>query len=227
MPHTSIGSELATTTTTHRIAPAPGEDWLRKLASERRRVSCQLLARRIYVEDSINNNNTKRSAAAPSTTTTTTDFTKSSRSKKRPIPGLDIIPLHAKPSSSFSSSQIAVGRVFFRPRPFQLIPTDVGQWMVQRGLAVPSQDGGMYPHADAIADRTIVDGETDPQQFRRQHIRYMNELVQAEYAACAGSYGIWSNPLYRTQRRDVVEEVEFQQTANALQKLWRWIRHGG
>jgi hypothetical protein len=94
--------------------------------------------------------------------------------------------------------------------------------MIRSGRAVALEDS-LY-HGSSNAER-LVDTSESVKDLQRD-ASYLNQLAQLEYEAAKGFYGVWSDHAYREQRKDVVDEVEFQSNATRLQKLWRWIRGG-
>ena len=195
-----------------------GKAWLQALAEQRAIVKCQLLGREIPVSAGANDSNISASGAAG----------RMGRNK-RPIPGLAALTnstsaasLDHNRSSSHEADgegQVAVAYVRYYPKRYPILGTDLGESMVKAGRAIPSEDG-LYTHA---ATERVVDA-TDNVKLLRKDAAYVERLESAEYQACTGSYGIWADPAYRESRSDVVEEVEFQQSASFLKKTWRWLR---
>ena len=186
------------------------EEHLKRLASERTLVSCQLLARQVV-------------------SSVRTDD--GSNSKKRPM--LAVMPELAQEDASKtvelqqSSSQIpevAICRVTYRPSFFQLFSTDVAQSLVLSGNAsVSSSVLGQQQSASQVS--TIRDSSQRLDDLR-DDLKYLDRLTKAEFEAAAKSLGMWSVREVREAKRDVMDEVEFQTKATAIQKLWRWIRGG-
>jgi hypothetical protein len=159
--------------------------------------------------------------------------------QKRVIPGFE--RKSHRDNHDTLAQQIAVGRLYYRPQP-QLFATDLGLHMVRWGHANPS-NGGLYgdekeetpsilSSSSSTSDSTrerrragVVD-TTESVQDLQKDVKYMEQLVQAEYTAAREARGQWADPGVRSRRRDIVEEVEFQATATFWQKLWRRLRGG-
>lgn len=190
-----FGQQIALSYDTQEEVSA-GKEWIRKLAEQRSLVRCQLLGRRVP------------HCGASS---------QLASRNKRPIPGL------TSDESVFETSagneHAAVAKLFYRPKPMDLLPTDLGELMILKGFAVVSEDG-LFPHTPA---ERVVD-TTDAIKILQRDGAYMERLGRTEYQAARGSYGVWANPDYRTARADVVDEVNFQERASVFRKIWRWWR---
>jgi hypothetical protein len=73
-------------------------------------------------------------------------------------------------------------------------------------------------------ESTLVVDTSDSLKDLEKDTKYMQKLEQAEYLAAKESHGMWSDPQVRSDRKDIVEEIEFEAKATVLQKLWRWLR---
>lgn len=189
-------------------------EWLEILAHNRVIVQCQLLGREVPqpLQHPVDGNTRN----------------------KRPIPGLEPITHNTGASSSSMMSattavhsnqsqsdihQVAVAYVRYFPSRYPLFGVDLGEYMIQTGRAIPSQDG-LYTHTP----KERITDTTHQIEWLRRDAAYIQRLIRAEYMACDQSYGIWMDPMYRECRSDVVEEVNFQHKASMLQKIWRWLR---
>jgi endonuclease YncB( thermonuclease family) len=178
-----------------------GKEWLRKLADQRSLVKCQLLGRRLTAGAGASN-------------------PMIANRSKRPIPGLSAnSAFEMAASTKERGRQLAVAKLFYRPKLMDLVRTDVGEAMILKGYAVVSDDG-LYPHTAA----ECVTDTTDEAKILQRDAAYMDKLGRAEFQAARGSYGVWSDPVYRASRADVVDEVEFQENASIVRKAWRWWR---
>ena len=102
--------------------------------------------------------------------------------------------------------------------------TDLAEFLARTGRAgvEDGDDGGLLARhdprdriSDASASVAILKGDA----------AYLVRLGHAEYEAARGSHGMWADPDVRRRRPDVVDEIEFQETAPWWKKLWRWL-HG-
>jgi uncharacterized short protein YbdD (DUF466 family) len=92
------------------------------------------------------------------------------------------------------------------------------------GQAVVS-DNGLYVHnTNNHHDDRIVDTTQNIADLQRD-AKYLSERLSrgAEYQAAKGSYGVWANERYRSCRKDVVDEINFQRQAGFFKKVWRWF----
>lgn len=190
------------------LREAPGE-WLARLCRDRTTVSLQLIARRVM--DQGDDTNEQRLGTASRI---------GMRKSKRDIPELDFS------SSKTTQSQIAIGRLYYRPKLAQFQSSDVGLSLVRYGRATPVSDGLWKSLLDS---HVVVESNKDEsaQEAAKQSSRdatYASQLSQAEYEAAAGSYGMWTDAEIRKNRADIVDEAEFQTTAPVWKKAWRWIR---
>ena len=188
----------------------PGE-WFERLAREHTPVTLQLLGRRIA----------ERAVAPPGQSNMT--FLPH-KPHKRKIPGLEsaLDSTAVREFTEENTEQIAVARMYFRPKATQWTPIDIAQSMVRFGRANISSNGlyGSIGAKDRLLDTTesVKDLQADAE--------YMETLAQAEYKAASESRGMWADHSVRQSRKDIVDEVEFQSTASFWQKLWRQLRGG-
>ena len=219
-------SNYRNATTASNLSGLTNVEWLESLAKERMFVSCQLLGRREVV-----------AAHVPSSST-------SRPSHKRKIPGLEILENsgedalnrtdrqsnNSSSSTSDASSQVAVGRLYYRS-PTSLFdqmrqlffPTDVALSLVEMGRACVIGDEETL--VSSSLSYRVVD-TTDSVRDLRRDVAYVERLHRAQNEAVAHSRGIWQNPLIRNVCADIVKEVEFQTKGRWWQKLWRWVRGG-
>jgi len=189
----------------------PEREWLQKLAEQRLVVKCQLIGREVPIPNSSSNSNKGRSKRAIPGLLETTDPNNINNNNNK---------LYDNDRGDDAEQQVAVAYVHYYPKRHPLLGKDLGETMVKFGRAVASQDAGLYAHT---ATEQVVDATKDITTLRKD-VSYMERLERAEYEACNGSYGVWADPNYRENRRDVVEEVEFQQKASVFRKAWRWLR---
>lgn len=189
--------------------------WLQQLASERTKMTCQLLAR-VQLHHPTESTGGDRSRATGSSHS---DNDRRDWSEKRKM---------APKTSNLGSdtrnddtSAIAVGKLFYRPR-MQLFATDVGELLIRNGRASVAAEQGMY----GLSSHERITETSDSVRDLQRDAAYMERLSRAEYDAAANYYGIWTDPAYREKRRDLVEEVEFQTRAPWWRKVSRWIRGG-
>jgi hypothetical protein len=184
----------------------PGE-WLARLADEHTTVTCQLLARRVFDEE------TDSSILVGS----------SSQSQKRSMD--TVLPELNKRSDqqSLVNDQVAVCKVYYRHQKFQLVATDMADSMVRFGRSSAATDGLSY----AESGGRMIDTTTNVKMLRKD-ANYLEQLGNAEFEAAKGSYGMWADPEVRKSqgRADVIEEVLFQTEASVWKKMWRWFRGG-
>jgi hypothetical protein len=123
---------------------------------------------------------------------------------------------------------VAVVKVYFRQpnSSFQFFSTDLARHMVRNGIANPAPCS--YDEAEAgssSSSRRSTTGVTvDTEKLKQQQQRYQEMLHRAEMDAAKEARGMWSDPLVRQERRQIMDEVEFQTSASTLQKLWRWMQ---
>lgn len=216
-PRETLHVEIAGIRTTDHYRNASGEDgpgeWLRRLAADHAVVTMQFLGRRVVFPrsssayDGGDNDNTAADTG------------------KRQIPGLS----SSSTEIDGDATQIAVARLYHRTEPTQFFPTDVAQSMIRWGRAEIAADGlyggGTTASSDTTTKERMMDATDDVKQLQAD-ARYMEGLAKAEYDAARESRGMWADPSIRRKRRDVVSEVEFQETAAWWQKLWRRLRGG-
>lgn len=120
------------------------------------------------------------------------------------------------------AEQIAVCRIYYRPSWFQLFATDLADTLVRYGHA--SVEPEIFMNNEHTNQTTKVVDASSRLEDLRKDVRYLDRLGKLEYEAAKKSYGMWADPFIRETRRDIVDEVDFQATANIFQRLWRWIR---
>jgi hypothetical protein len=124
-------------------------------------------------------------------------------------------------NTSAKDDHIAVGRLFYRPRGHWLRSSGLGESLVRNGRANVSSTGLFAENIDY----PVVDSSANVKDLQRD-TQYIEQLGKAEFQAVQESKGQWSDPSIRQKERELVEEVDFQQNANLLQKLWRRIMKG-
>jgi hypothetical protein len=195
-------------------------------------VRCQLLARQVPIDDSL------------SDCATFSDPLINARKRKLladkiAAGGMDDYSPTAALQNDVTSSrgpttdleQIAVCRITYRPSWFQLFSTDIAESLVRTGNANVSplvisatiDSDGSTPTSNRR--RKVVDSSQRIQDLRKD-VKYLDWLAKAEFQAAKESMGMWSVPEVRASKAEIIEDVEFQTKANALQKLWRWLRGG-
>jgi hypothetical protein len=117
-----------------------------------------------------------------------------------------------------SNDQTAVCRLRYRPGK-SFFRVDLGQSLVRYGRATISS-AGMHVPDESV---TVVDTSESLKDLE-EDTKYMQKLEQAEYLAAKGSHGMFSDAQVRSDRKDIVEEIEFEAKATVIQKLWRWLR---
>ena len=180
---------------------APGE-WLNRLAANHTVVTMQLLGRRVVW----NPPNEQSASSLP-------------EAKKRQIPGLST----GNSITDENANQIAVARLYYRPKPTQLFPTDLAYSMVRWGRADICANGLYGTHASS--NERLLDTTQDVKDVQAD-AKYMDELAKAEYQAAAETRGMWADSSIRQKRSDLLAEVDFQEKATLWQKLWRRLRGG-
>ncbi|CAB9508735.1 expressed unknown protein [Seminavis robusta] len=191
-------------------------EWLQRLASDKTKVTLQLLGRRVPNSPSTGTGNAHNNTMEPNH--------RNKRDVTVILPELeqslqkDNLQQGAEEQQE---QQIAVGRLYYRPSLFQLFATDLATPLVRYGHATAESE--MFMKSLHTEGTKIVDA-TQGLDTIRKDVKYLDRLGKLEYEAAKGSYGMWSDTLIREKRRDIVDEVEFQTNATAWQKLWRWIR---
>ena len=112
----------------------------------------------------------------------------------------------------------AICQVRYRPRMFSLFRQDLASTLVASGRV--SVLSGMHVDESSIS---VIDGSTDLKNLE-EDAKYLERLGSDEFEAVKQNRGMWNDPIVRNERPDLVEEAEFEQTASAGKKLWRWIR---
>lgn len=178
-------------------------------ASERAPVACQLIARKVTTPfgESVQSKSVIKRSILPNSITVAGSLTKE-----------DDLSYH---SNSTKCSETAVGLVFVKPKAFVLASRqDLGESLTLLGLATISKEWYSCKQNENIIDTSESVGDL------RKDASYISRIGRAEFEACKGFYGIWSNEEYRKTRKDIVEEVEFQRKASVWRKLWKFIRGG-
>eukprot|EP00538_Stauroneis_constricta_P000969 CAMPEP_0119570990 /NCGR_PEP_ID=MMETSP1352-20130426/43894_1 /TAXON_ID=265584 /ORGANISM="Stauroneis constricta, Strain CCMP1120" /LENGTH=300 /DNA_ID=CAMNT_0007620667 /DNA_START=92 /DNA_END=994 /DNA_ORIENTATION=- len=99
----------------------------------------------------------------------------------------------------YEENQIAIGRVYYRPSWFRR-KQDLAEMCIE--------------HGDAYYDAT---GNNDEKSLKAK-----------ELDAIRKKKGIWSIDEIRTKlRKDVIDELDFQQNATIVQRVWRYLFRGG
>jgi len=202
-------------------------EWLNRLAEDNTKVRVELLGRRVVAtpkvaRDNNNNNQPMRSGA----------FKK--RDMTVVLPELQsTLEEDAKNRGGEDEvEQVAVCRIYYRPTWYQVFATDLADTLVRYGHACVepemffsnhNNNNDNHPSSSTPSRTKIVDASTHLGDLRKD-ANYLGKLETLEYDAAKKSHGMWSDPMIRAKRGDVVEEVEFQATATMLQRLWRWIR---
>ena len=190
------------------------EEFLDRLARERKLVSCQLLARQVE----------------------SSDEEEKSRANKRPMS--EVMPELAERGYENSDSEktgarptykqqqeVAICRVTYRPSFFQFFPTDIAESLVSTGNAnVSSNILGREMPDSKDGSSTSINDSSERLQDLQNDVKYLDRLANVEFEAAQQSMGMWSVPEVRASKREVIDEVEFQAKAGILQKLWRWVR---
>ena len=211
---------------------AGADAWLDQLARQHTAVTVQLLGRRRIVRQ---DDEQHQSLTTSTTMTTTTPHHHHTNKKKRQIPGLSEAHSQMASSSSLSinddaTDQIAVARLYFRPQRFQWLSTDLGYHMVRWGRANICEQGLFGGTTSTTTTSSSSSSSLHDTSHAVKDLRadaaYMDRLAAAELQAAAESRGQWADPTIRQERRDVVQEAEFQASASIWQKLWRRLRGG-
>ena len=126
-----------------------------------------------------------------------------------------------------AQEQVAVCRMTYRSTLFQLWGSDVASVLIGIGAANASPSLVEAANTGGEEDGTERVLETSHKiQDLRKDVRYLEHLANAEVEAAKDSKGMWSVTEVREEKRNVVEEAEFQMKATSLQKLSRWVRGG-
>lgn len=184
-------------------------EWLAQLAKEQTKVTLELIGRRVITDNHNNNSNNNKP-------------TRSKRDVTVVLPELESFDLDlASNSSNPEEEQVIVGRLYYRPSLLQLFATDVARPLVRYGHACVESE--MFMKNSHTASSRITDASTGLETLRKD-VNYLDRLGKLEYDAAKGFYGMWSDTMIREKRRDIVDEVEFQNNASLWQRLWRWMR---
>ena len=188
--------------------------FLERLAKKRTLVSCQLLGRRVVVpqEGEEDFDSQKRRQSSSDATEDMTDV-----------------------SEDFDNHQVALCRLTYRPR-MQLFATDIAEALVKAGNAnvastilnhsSSSDNSATSDNVPTGAFKTKITDTSQRVQDIRRDVKYLDRLETLEFEAAQKSIGMWSVPEVRRMNKEIVDEVDFQEKANPLQKLWRMIRGG-
>lgn len=197
-------------------------DWLKEIANNQTRVSCQLLGRRVSTVTS------SKTTAATKEPPVITDHAAPLHIPKRDVSViLPELNASSTPNSTSDYSnkdgeeQIAVCKLYYRPSMMQLFSTDIAASMVKYGRACVNAE--IFLKNDFTKNTQVVHASSRVHDMRRD-IKYLENLESLEYDAARKSYGMWADPRIREMRRDVMDEVEFQTKASIWRKLWRWLR---
>lgn len=129
--------------------------------------------------------------------------------------------------------QVAICKLTHRPTLLQLFATDIAESLVRDGNATVSSSLIATATSSDILDEESISSETKKEKIidaslrlddLRRDATYLEKLAKAEFDAVEKEAGIWAFPEVRETKRDIVEEIEFQKTANIFQKLWRRLR---
>lgn len=136
-----------------------------------------------------------------------------------------ILPELSEKERTSASPEVAFCHVTYRPKSFQLFPTDIATELVATGNAAVSTSLLGRELQGATTTSEITDSSQRLQDLRND-VKYLDKLAQTEFDAARQSRGMWAIPEVREARRDIMDEVDFENKANLLQKLWRWLRGG-
>lgn len=177
-------------------------------------ISCQLLARQVDISS-------------------TNENADNGKINKRPMAEVmpELAVEHGDTTSRIESSlpgsrlsEVAICKVRHRPSLFQLFPTDIAESLIASGTA--SVSSNILGREDTDSQHSTIKDSSQKLQDLRNDVKYLDRLAKAELEAAGKSNGMWSVPEVREAKREVVDEVDFQAKANALQKIWRWFRGG-
>lgn len=126
----------------------------------------------------------------------------------------DLLSTSTTPSSAYRNDQMALARLFLRPGGHWL-PQDLAESLVQYGRA--SVSGVILTTNE---EYPIVETSSDLKHLEMD-LKYIERLAKVEYQAVKESQGMWSDSMIRKERRDLIDEVEFQTNASVFQKLWK------
>lgn len=122
-------------------------------------------------------------------------------------------------SSDARVNERAICQVRYRPGIFSIFRLDLASALVSSGRASMISSG---MHIDE-SSTSVLDGSTDLKNLQAD-AKYLERLGSDEFEAVKQNIGMWNDPIVRKERPDLVEEAEFEQTASAGRKLWRWVR---
>lgn len=193
------------------------EEWLEKLAKQRALVSCQVLARQVFLDPGIKEYSKPPKRIMADVLPGLKDY-ESSKERKMIVEAM-----------KNKDDQTAVCRITYRPSLFQFFPSDVAEALIKGGNA--SVSSSLFTNNNSLVEETTtgirktkaLDASQRIQDLRKD-VHYLDRLTKSEFEAAKASIGMWSVPEVRASKQEVVEEVEFQTKANPFQKLWRWFR---
>lgn len=106
--------------------------------------------------------------------------------------------------------------------PSWLFYHDLSTLFVQTGQAYVLSSGLL--HVDPVPFYSTLHKSVNSKHVKKD-VQYIQRLLNYEYKAIQNSVGFWSVDVIRkTLKPHVLQEVEFQTKASAIQKLWRRIR---
>ncbi len=180
---------------------SPGKEgvnfWLKNLAANRARVSCELLSRRIPLSKKV------PSGASTSVNSQSQDeeqhdsfrFDAFDSSRNESV----ICKIKFKPGMSIISKDLATSLLAF------------GRANVASGMHIEFETTRTIDGSQQIGDL-----ETD--------VKYLEKLAEAEFDAFKNCKGMWASEEIRISRSDLVTEADFDTKAGFWSKLWRRIR---
>lgn len=193
------------------------EQFLDRLAKERALVSCQLVARQVLeTAPAVERSNVEKRPMSQIMPELAVGNTETSTVEKRSS------LIHAQDQND----EVAICRVTYRPKVFQLFATDIAESLIATGNASVSTTILGREVTSFQSTATCIKDTSHRLQDLRDDVKYLDRLAKVEFEAASQSIGMWSVPEVRESKREVVEEVEFQTKASSIQKLWRWIRGG-
>jgi hypothetical protein len=193
------------------------DTFLERLAQERTLVSCQLLGRAVAT---LRPSGNEMMASISTFKGNISPVEQPSHgSKSNNTTGEKSLASHPMLDNS---QQVALCRLTYRPKLWQLFPTDIAETLVRAGNSSVSSTVWSASANDTGSMR-IVDASQRLQDLRND-VKYLDRLAQTELEAAKNSAGMWSVPDVRQMKKEVMEEVDFQTKANVFQKLWRWLR---
>jgi len=199
---------------TAKVGEESEGEWLRSLAANQTSIVCTLLSRRIV---------TTTDRQSKSTFSLSTLSPLLPDKNESPLDTADF--KNDNDNDDMESRQVAICNVSYRPPGLlTLLRSDLASTLVQAGRAgiVSSSTGGV--HVDVPSTKTI-DGSRKMKDLRRD-VQSLGRLEGLEFEAVKGGLGMWSDKEVRRGRPELVEEADFERTASAFEKIWRWVRRG-